>query len=210
MSERQARATPAGRGHVLVAEDHTALRVALVSALRRAGFSVQGAETGDEARALLMGDNFDILLADINMPGNAQLELAHEVLARGVAVVLMTGQPSIDTAVGALQAGAVDYLAKPIPPEALIQRLDAAIVKSRARRAATVEVGGLSDEDLDRLSQREREVATLLSAGHPPKEIAARLGLSCNTVRNHVKTIFAKLRVHSQVQLLLKLRGGQR
>jgi DNA-binding NarL/FixJ family response regulator len=193
---------------VLVAEDHAALRVSLVSALRRAGFTVHGVETGDEARALLLSETFDILLADINMPGNGQLELVHEVFARGVGVVLMTGQPTVDTAVGALQAGVVDYLTKPIAPDLLLQRLDAAIVESRARKASRGTLPGLSTEDLDRLSQREREVLTLLSVGHAPKEIATRLGLSSNTVRNHVKTIFAKLRVHSQVELLLKLRGS--
>lgn len=212
MSERQAKEVEprTGRGHVLLAEDHAALRVSLVSALRQAGFTVRGVESGDEAIALLTSETFDILLADINMPGNAQLELVHEVLARGIGVVLMTGQPSVDTAVGALQAGAVDYLTKPISPELLIQRLDAAIVKSRSRQAARGALTGLSAEDLDRLSQREREVVTLLSVGQPPKQIATRLGLSSNTVRNHVKTIFAKLRVHSQVELLLKLRGRER
>jgi DNA-binding NarL/FixJ family response regulator len=193
------------RGHVLVAEDNAPLRVGLVSALRRAGFSVDGAATGEQATALLTCESFDVLLADINMPGNAKLELLDTVQALGVGVILMTGQPSVDTAVGALQAGAVDYLTKPISPEFLLRRLDAAIVKSRALKGLARNVGTFDAGDLDRLSQREREVLTLLAVGHPPKEIAVRLGLAANTVRNHVKAIFLKLRVHSQVELLVKL-----
>jgi DNA-binding NarL/FixJ family response regulator len=197
----------ATRGQILVAEDHATLRVSLVATLRGAGFTAEGAETGEQATSLLASKAFDVLLADINMPGNAKLELLEVVRTLGIAAVLMTGQPSVDTAVGAVQAGAVDYLTKPFSPDYLLVRLDEAITKSRAQKLRANLVGGLAAEDLERLSLREREVVTLLSVGQPPKEIATRLGLSPNTVRNHIKTIFSKLRVHSQVELLIKLRG---
>lgn len=197
----------ATRGHILVADDHATLRVSLVAALRGAGFAAEGAETGEQAISLLASKAFDVLLADINMPGNAKLELLEVVRSLGIAAVLMTGQPSVDTAVGAVQAGAVDYLTKPFSPEYLLARLDQAIIKSRAQKVRANPGEGLAAEDLERLSMREREVVTLLSVGQPPKEIATRLGLSPNTVRNHIKTIFSKLRVHSQVELLIKLRG---
>lgn len=195
------------RGHILVADDHATLRVSLVAALRGAGFTAEGAETGEQAISLLASKAFDVLLADINMPGNAKLELLEVVRSLGIAVVLMTGQPSVDTAVGAVQAGAVDYLTKPFSTDYLLVRLDEAIIKSRAQKLRANLGEGLAAEDLERLSMREREVVTLLSVGQPPKEIANRLGLSPNTVRNHIKTIFSKLRVHSQVELLIKLRG---
>jgi DNA-binding NarL/FixJ family response regulator len=202
--------TPGGdRGTVLVAEDHAPLRTSLVTALRRAGFTAEGADTGQSAAARLLSRAFEVLLADINMPGNAQLELLSQAKALGVGVLLMTGEPSVDTAIGALQGGAIDYLKKPIAPELLLQRLDAAVTKARAARVAGT-LSGLPPDEQERLSLREREVVALLACGTPPKEIATRLGLSANTVRNHIKSIFAKLRVHSQVELLLKLRGGER
>lgn len=197
------------RGTVLVAEDHAPLRTGLVTALRRAGFTAEGAESGQAAASRLLSRAFEVLLADINMPGNAQLELLSQAKALGIAVLLMTGEPSVDTAIGALQGGAIDYLKKPIAPELLVQRLDAAVVKARAA-GATGTLSGLAPDELERLSLREREVVALLAVGNPPKEIATRLGLSANTVRNHIKSIFAKLRVHSQVELLLKLRSGER
>lgn len=199
---------PVARGSVLVAEDQAPLRTSLVAALRLAGFGAEGAASGAEASEQLVEAAFDVLLADINMPGNYQLELVAAVRARQVAVVLMTGYPSIETAVGALQAGAVDYLMKPFSQEVLVDRLDRAVGRARAARSHRREHWqAFTSEDLLRLSSREREVACLLACGRAPKEIAAQLGLSPNTVRNHVKSVFTKLGVHSRVELVLRLEG---
>ena len=200
----------AGRGAVLVAEDQASLRALLVTQLSRAGFTADGAATGADAAVLLAERSFDVLLADINMPGNAELELLSQAQSLGAAVVLMTGAPSVDTAIGALQGGALDYLKKPIDPELLLQRLDSAVAKSRAAKASRTSLTGLPTADLERLSAREREVLSLLAVGMPAKEVAQSLGLSANTVRNHVKSIFVKLRVHSQVELQIRLRSGER
>ena len=200
----------AGRGAVLVAEDQASLRALLVTQLSRAGFTADGAATGADAAVLLAERSFDVLLADINMPGNAELELLSQAQSLGAAVVLMTGAPSVDTAIGALQGGALDYLKKPIDPELLLQRLDSAVAKSRAAKASRTSLRELPAADLERLSAREREVLSLLAVGMPAKEVAQSLGLSANTVRNHVKSIFVKLRVHSQVELQIRLRSGER
>ena len=149
------------RGVVLVAEDHAPLRTSLVTALRRAGFTAEAAESGHVAAARLLNRTFEVLLADINMPGNAKLELLSQARALGTAVLLMTGEPSVDTAIGALQGGAVDYLKKPISPELLIERIDAAVSKVRARRINQA-LNGMSREDEERLSMRESEVLELL------------------------------------------------
>jgi len=200
----------AGRGAVLVAEDQASLRALLVTQLSRAGFTADGAATGADAAVLLAERSFDVVLADINMPGNAELELLSQAQSLGAAVVLMTGAPSVDTAIGALQGGALDYLKKPIDPELLLQRLDSAVAKSRAAKASRTSLRELPTADLERLSTREREVLSLLAVGMPAKEVAQSLGLSANTVRNHVKSIFLKLRVHSQVELQIRLRSGER
>ena len=195
---------------MLVAEDQASLRALLVTQLSRAGFTADGAATGADAAVLLAERSFDVVLADINMPGNAELELLSQAQSFGAAVVLMTGAPSVDTAIGALQGGALDYLKKPIDPELLLQRLDSAVAKSRAAKASRTSLRELPAADLERLSAREREVLSLLAVGMPAKEVAQSLGLSANTVRNHVKSIFLKLRVHSQVELQIRLRSGER
>jgi len=71
-------------------------------------------------------------------------------------------------------------------------------------------LGRLDTEQLSRLSPREREVARMLARGNGISELANELDLSPNTVRNHVKSIFSKLRVHSQVELMSRLSGHGR
>ena len=101
-----------------------------------------------------------------------------------------------------LSAGALEAsLSRTLPPSS--SRLRAAPRLTEA--PDTPEAGPLS-----RLSPREREIAELLMEGNAVSEMAATLALSPNTVRNHVKSIFGKLRVHSQVELLSRLSGRSR
>ena len=240
------------RGEVLLAEDESTLREQYGRGLRKAGFSVLDVGTGKEAAKAFNARSFDVLLADIDIPGNANLELLNFIRARGfsVPVVLMTRQPTIDSAIGALRHGVVDYITKPLDMAALVPRLDEAIQKGRTQRAladvkriatafaesvATLEaalclsgqmspappsrfpaelpldpLGYMAAEELERLSPRELEVARLLAMGKAVGDVASALDLSPNTVRNHVKSVFVKLRVHSQVELLRKFAGHGR
>jgi DNA-binding NarL/FixJ family response regulator len=237
------------RGRVLLAEPDQVQREQLTSALSRVGFTVDAVNDGKAAAQTLQLGDFDVLLAESHMPGNSHLELVsvirdHELL---LPVILMTGQPSVDTAVDALRLGVLDYITTPPELDELVDRLDTAISKGRAVRAladaeqralvftesvAALEraitvfstatpaalnpssrppyaepLAQLSAEELARLSPREREIARLLALGKAVLSIATTLALSPNTVRNHIKSIFAKLRVHSQLALLSKLAG---
>lgn len=66
----------------------------------------------------------------------------------------------------------------------------------------------LGAQELSALSKREREVLTLLAKGQQAREIGALLGVSTNTVRNHIRSLFVKLRVKSQIALMARLAGG--
>jgi DNA-binding NarL/FixJ family response regulator len=237
------------RGDVLLAEEETPLRDAHGRGLRQAGFSVLDVGTSKDAAKAFAARNFDVLLADIDMPGNSQLELLTFIRDQRVAVpvVLMTRRPTIDSAIDALRHGVVDYMTKPLDLSLVALRLDQAIQKGRTFRAladakrlasafsdavARLEVAlsisgpvsppssgrlpadshfdplsQMATGEVERLSPRELEVARLLALGKAVGDVASALDLSPNTVRNHVKSVFVKLRVHSQVELLSKLAG---
>ena len=237
-------------GRVLVADDEESVRRFVCTVLRAAGFEVDSVATGFEVREALARHSYDACVADIKMPGNEQLELV-DGLQTGVMVplVLITGNPSLDSALAAFRGGVLDYVVKPFTSEELLGRVIAVVKKGRefrvaaqtgARIAAFVEaatrvVDTVSRTDLDpvpgasvagashqpaegggpqlpaelisRLSPRQHEVVRLLAVGHPIPEVAALLDLSVHTVRGHMKAIFSKVGVQSQVALLSRLAG---
>ncbi|NWF91676.1 MAG: response regulator [Syntrophaceae bacterium] len=101
---------------ILVVEDEVGSRLTLSGILEDAGYEVTGAEKGTQALELIKGGNFNVIITDIRLPdvgGMSILELAKEVNP-DVAVIIMTGYASIETAVNAVNEGAYAYFVKPI------------------------------------------------------------------------------------------------
>ncbi len=215
------------RPTVLLADDDPLAREPLASALRASGLPVLTADTAAEALEVLRRRPVDVLVSDINMPGNEELQLLNSplVLDRQVAVILITGHASLDTAVKALRAKVADYLSKPFDVPTLLTRIDAAArdrqsvlltsqLASVAQSLSALDDTPASDartqalHHLDKLSSREREVASLLVDGLKTEEVANQLFISPFTVRNHLRAIFKKLSVSSHADLMLKLIRG--
>ena len=105
---------------VLVVDDDPAQRRLIQGVLEREGFAVAPVEGGDQAMERLMGGGpADVVLLDLVMPGMTGVETLKEMRARGFTqpVIVLTASGGIDTVVGAMQAGAQDFLVKPAAPE---------------------------------------------------------------------------------------------
>jgi len=230
---------------VLLADDEDTFLLSTAEVLRQEGYVVEVARNAAEALEVLRtSEPFDLLAVDINMPGNLDLELLHEVKKAFplLPLVIVTGFPSVSTAVSALRLSVVDYLTKPFEMAQLFETVRRAVARGRAARAAarvrrdvaawvgTLQsfegaiaeglvgsepgddgIGGRArDPDLRRLaaslSVREREILDAMGRGQRVAAIARMLQISPHTVRNHLKSIFRKLEVHSQVELLGRLR----
>jgi DNA-binding NtrC family response regulator len=129
---------------VLVVEDEQTLLESCVAVLAHQGYEVAGAARADEARELLQRRSWDVVLLDLFVPGVEGTELLQAVLrARAdTLVVVMTGNPSVESSIEALRAGAWDYLPKPFTAshlEVLVGR--AAHTVSVARESAAGETG---------------------------------------------------------------------
>ena len=106
---------------VLVVDDERGVRTYCSDLLRRAGYAVEAADSGAAALALRGEREFDVVLADINMPKMDGIELCQRLrqLDPEQIVVLITGYPSIDSAVQGMKEGARDYVTKPFTPDEL-------------------------------------------------------------------------------------------
>jgi DNA-binding NtrC family response regulator len=109
-----------------VVDDEEGLREALTEQLRHIGYEVQAADSAESALAQIAAFEPNLVLTDLRMPGMSGLDLTERVLEDrpGVDVVVMTGHEDMTSAVGAMKAGAVDYLVKPVRMEALSSLVD--------------------------------------------------------------------------------------
>src|SRR3990172_630655 len=101
---------------ILVVDDEPSILRLLEEALTQWGYRVKPAGSGDEALAAIRGDLFDAVLTDVRMPEMSGLDLLREIKRHdeSIEVVMMTGYPTIVSAVEALKEGAYDYLSKPL------------------------------------------------------------------------------------------------
>ena len=127
---------PAGnpsRGKILFADDDPQVCGGLGKCLIRAGFECDFADTGAKAVELLRAREYDVLLSDINMPGNCGLELIESIpaIADGLPVILLTGNPTMETATRSVRLRVMAYLTKPPDIEELCRLVASAVAERR-------------------------------------------------------------------------------
>src|SRR5574341_1127659 len=111
---------------ILIAEDEEITLKHLVNTLQKEGYSVTGSQNGLDALAKIEGDSFDLLIADIKMPGLSGLELLERTREKApeTEVVIITGFGSIGSAVEAMKKGAIEYVTKPFDLDELVLKVN--------------------------------------------------------------------------------------
>jgi CheY-like chemotaxis protein len=169
------------RASILIADDDPSCQSTTFAFLSNCGYHCDCASTGDEALALLKQNRYDLLLSDIEMPGNRDLQLIQVVpqVQTGLPVILMTGYPTIQTAASSVGLSVAAYLIKPVDPEALLAQVAQAIERSRCFRtiAGTRERMISTCEDL-------KKIETLLSGSSYDDKNASLLAFLDLTMQN--------------------------
>jgi two-component system response regulator FlrC len=113
------------QGKLLVVEDDSGLREALIDTLLLAGYQCVEVDSGEAALVALNQQTFDMVISDIQMGGMSGLTLLQNIKSKfpTLPVLLMTAYATIDDAVNAIRDGAIDYLAKPFSPEVLLSQV---------------------------------------------------------------------------------------
>jgi two-component system response regulator HydG len=125
------------RAKILIADDEPLFLRTTAELLRKAGYECVTAADGNEALAALAREPFDLVLSDLNMPGNLKLELLREGRDKWpeIPLIVVTGAPSLPTAVESVRLGIADYLLKPVKYEDLLSSVRRAL-GHRPRHAA--------------------------------------------------------------------------
>jgi DNA-binding NarL/FixJ family response regulator len=209
---------------VLVVDDDPLVRAALAMVLGGAGDLelVGEAADGDEVADAVARSCPDVVLMDIRMPRTDGLTATEQLLATRDApeVIVLTTFDADDQVLRALRAGASGFLVKDTPPPAIVEavrRVAAGepmlsptvtrrLIAHVAATDATAPADARADRArarLDRLSERERDVALAVGRGLSNAEVGADLYLSVATVKAHVSRLLGKLDVANRVQIAL-------
>lgn len=205
---------------VLLADDQTLVRASFTMLVASAGDMevVAEAGTGRQAVDLARSARADLVVMDIRMPDLDGIEATRLIAAdedlAGVKVLVLTTYDTDEHIVDALRAGASGFLVKDIRPAELLDAIRTVAAGDsllspgptsrliarflRAPDTATSAVGGP-----DGLSERERQVLTLVARGFNNTEIAEALGLSPLTAKTHVSRIMGKLGARDRAQLVI-------
>ncbi len=142
-------------GRILVADDDEMVRSSTVELLADAGFTCDSAPDANRAIALLQRNNYDLLISDIQMPGNPDLELIREIpqIKAGLPVIIITGYPSLKTAMDSIQLPVVAYMLKPIDWPKMLSEINRAIGRYRILTAVS--------EIKEKMGNWQAEIATV-------------------------------------------------
>jgi DNA-binding NarL/FixJ family response regulator len=201
---------------VLVADDHAMLRDGLAHVLGNVpDISVVAlAADGREAAELTAIHEPDVVLMDLEMPELDGIEATRRIRATSsqARVLILTSFSERERILEALDAGAIGYLLKDAEPEQVIDGIRAAArgespLTPRIARMVLDERARVSPAD--ELTQREREVLSLIATGLSNKRLASHLGISEKTVKAHLTSVFRRIGVTDRTQAALwALRHG--
>ncbi len=199
---------------VTIIDDDEGVRDALAWLLRSRRLPSQ---SYDSAEAFLLDhpapwrpQDPSCLLLDVRMPGMSGLALFETLIGRDLLtvfpVIFLTGHADVPTAVDAVQRGAQDFCEKPFSDNALVDRIERALQRSRDT-LQVLRARQTLQQRLAELTERERDVMKRVIDGLPNKLIADELDISVRTVEVHRARVFDKMQVKSAVELANLLRG---
>ena len=188
---------------VAVIDDDPDIREALRGLLRSVGLGVELFSSVQEFLAAFQRERPGCLVLDVRLPGRSGLDLQEELARADIhfPVIFISGHADVPMSVRAMKAGAIEFLTKPVRDQDLLDAIQLAIAKDRARRKQEATRERLR-ADFDTLTPREREVMVMVVAGRLNKQIAGDLQLSEATVKAHRSQAMRKMRARSLAELV--------
>jgi DNA-binding NarL/FixJ family response regulator len=204
---------------VVVVDDHAMFRRGVTAELEATGSGVveivgEG-EDVDTAVATIGAVAPDVVLLDVHLPGGGGVEvirrLANQATASPPRFLALSVSDAAEDVIGTIRGGARGYFTKTITGPELVSAIQRvadgdAVFSPRLAGfvldafAGSIEVADI-DEDLDRLTEREREVMRLIARGYSYKEVAKELFISIKTVETHMSAVLRKLQLSSRHEL---------
>jgi len=201
------------RQRVVIVDDHAMFRAGVKHEIGPLVSVVGEGSDVESAVAAILSNTPDVVLLDVHLPGGGGIEVIKQVHEKDpdIKFLAVSVSDAAEDVIGVIRAGARGYVTKSINGLELVDAIrriadgDAVFSPRLAGFVLDAFSGSIDiaavDEDLDRLSQREREVLRLIARGYAYKEIARELFISIKTVETHVSSVLRKLQLSNRHQL---------
>jgi two-component system, LuxR family, response regulator FixJ len=190
-------------GTVYVVDDDADVRHSWEAVLTAGGLRVVGYESAEDFLADADIECVCCLVLDLRMPGMGGQRLLEQLRGSGakMPVIVISGHADVQAVIQTMKLGVVDFLTKPVDPEALIKEVGEVLCEAGACRGKQMEEEKVRTA-LGTLTQREREVLQHLVRGKLHKQIARELGISTRTVDHHHAQITIKMGANNLADLM--------
>jgi DNA-binding NarL/FixJ family response regulator len=200
------------RPRVVLVDDHAMFRAGVRSEIGTAVDIVGEGEDAPSAIRTIRATRPDVVLLDVHLPGGGGLEVLRQLRDElpDVKFLALSVSDAAEDVIGVIRGGARGYVTKSITGTQLVDAIRRvadgdAVFSPRLAGFVLDAFAGQDppsvDEDLDRLTQREREVLRLIARGYAYKEIAKELFISIKTVETHVSAVLRKLQLSNRYEL---------
>jgi len=188
---------------VFVVDDDPPVRRAIKRLIGSVGLQVELFGSALEFLASKRPDAPSCLVLDIRLPGMSGLDCQRELAKANIRIpiIFITAHGDIPMTVRAMKVGAVEFLTKPFRDQDLLDAIQVALERDRARHQEEAEIATLRTH-LESLTQREREVLPLVVSGLLNKQIAGEIGTSETTVKVHRSRLMRKMGADSLAELV--------
>jgi DNA-binding NarL/FixJ family response regulator len=196
---------------VLIVDDHAMFRAGVRAEIGDSVDVVAEAADVDTAVSAVQQHQPDVVLLDVHLPGGGGVEVMRRAQRPDVRYLALSVSDAAEDVIGTIRGGARGYVTKTITGDELVAAIGRvaegdAVFSPRLAGfvldafAGQIEVAAV-DEDLDRLTERERDVMRLIARGYAYKEVAKELFISIKTVETHMSSVLRKLQLSSRHEL---------
>jgi len=188
---------------VFVVDDDPSVGRAIKRLVESVGLQVAHFSSAQEFMRSQRPDAPSCLVLDVRLPGISGLDFQHELAVTNtqIPIIFVTAHGDIQMTVRAMKAGAIEFLTKPFRDQDLLDAVQVALERDRARRQKEAGIAALRDR-YESLSSREREVVAMVVSGFLNKQIAAEIGTTENTVKAHRSRAMEKMHADSLADLV--------